>query len=943
MAGMMDFMEETSGSTNAGESRSARTSLRELRARRRTAGGDDDGDAVAETRAERSSRRLGGGTLDHRKRPLRVSQQIGGGGGGGYEEISSRGCELGGGGGGDTMSEASAGDESKQGRFNKDAVLDADADLIKQLTQRTDDLRERMGREGRSNALGRPKPVPKVTPYRKPLSTPGTAASSPTKVAEGDEEGKKQSADGGVSTGASTTVCGSACSSRPTTAGGGVAMATADSGLPSPRAQGGESLGNTTASSSAATTAEDGEAVHGGGASSKGQLNLNMDPVVPQAGTLFSAGDIDDIMNKMMPSSPAAGPEAPKAPGGGGDAAGGCGTTTSGKPRFQRASIAKLGERRRERDAALERTQNAGSASLARDLMEDIGVPLMAGAPCGAAAEDSSSALWAAAPAEPPLEKKDFFCFSEEKDFLVPDRKDLRDQIASIDSLLSGDFRDRDSMAGAQKLAQDMLRNPQMSAAGLAPTPASMFLTRDPTMAEPGSSLGGSFLQGGAGEGSTEGQDEKEVFSLLLETKRAKARGLAPSGSDLAKLKLIAQKAKPLAPRMSLEGLVRMLKLFASARYVEPDLYLRILGEIPMQMKTMTPELLVRAVGILRRLRMRESTYMELFASEAMNMIRGASRKPFVSKPKLPSKPKPRHPPAEGGEQQQQGEEQQKPAGAAESSAEGLGPFTPLQLVKLGNGFCLLDAKHQSRFVDIFQEQLQKAIPRMTREECEMVHPCLALSALVNDPLRRVFLERCATVGAGFLDDGAASQQQPTPDIPTFQAQKSAQKQRMRHIKNIYALEASVRKETFSFYSSLPPEVRTYLEGLKERAGKLPAEEPNRLTLQVAEILGQLGVQYSLERKSGPVSLHIVAQGTNPYNGEKERVYECDDVEAYYARKEGDKEEPVILAATKQRHRLLERMGTHLTHISTWEWQKLGQAQRVNYIVKLHSLAGTSM
>ena len=57
----------------------------------------------------------------------------------------------------------------KEKENKKDAVLDADADLIKQLTQRTDDLRERMWREGRSNALGRPKPVPKVTPYRNTL------------------------------------------------------------------------------------------------------------------------------------------------------------------------------------------------------------------------------------------------------------------------------------------------------------------------------------------------------------------------------------------------------------------------------------------------------------------------------------------------------------------------------------------------------------------------------------------------------------------------------------------------------------------------------------------------------------------------------------------------------------------------------------------------------
>ena len=41
---------------------------------------------------------------------------------------------------------------------------------------------------------------------------------------------------------------------------------------------------------------------------------------------------------------------------------------------------------------------------------------------------------------------------------------------------------------------------------------------------------------------------------------------------------------------MPLEGLVRMLKLFASARCDDPDLYLRILGEVPMQIRGISPE-----------------------------------------------------------------------------------------------------------------------------------------------------------------------------------------------------------------------------------------------------------------------------------------------------------------------------------------------------------------
>mmetsp|Transcript_73961 Transcript_73961/g.230127 ORF Transcript_73961/g.230127 Transcript_73961/m.230127 type:complete len:192 (-) Transcript_73961:20-595(-) len=44
------------------------------------------------------------------------------------------------------------------------------------------------------------------------------------------------------------------------------------------------------------------------------------------------------------------------------------------------------------------------------------------------------------------------------------------------------------------------------------------------------------------------------------------------------------------------------------------------------------------------------------------------------------------------------------------------------------------------------------------------------------------------------------------------------------------------------------------------------------------------------------------------------------------------------LGAVQLRHRLLQRLGIQLTHISCWEWQQMGEAQRVNYMVKLQSL-----
>jgi len=47
---------------------------------------------------------------------------------------------------------------------------------------------------------------------------------------------------------------------------------------------------------------------------------------------------------------------------------------------------------------------------------------------------------------------------------------------------------------------------------------------------------------------------------------------------------------------------------------------------------------------------------------------------------------------------------------------------------------------------------------------------------------------------------------------------------------------------------------------------------------------------------------------------------------------------PQLTASTKLRHRLLQRLGVQLVHINIWEWQHMGEAQRVNYMVKLQSL-----
>jgi hypothetical protein len=398
-------------------------------------------------------------------------------------------------------------------------------------------------------------------------------------------------------------------------------------------------------------------------------------------------------------------------------------------------------------------------------------------------------------------------------------------------------------------------------------------------------------------------------------------------------LKNLASQAKPLLPGMSLEKLVQALRLFSSARCDDQDLHLRILGEMPVQIRGITPDMLITCVRVLWRLRLHEETYLELFAMEAMNMIR-AKRRPA---PKAP-----RRPPV-----LRQSDGATAAAGSTASAQGGLVPTAPPhvaaellalfnaeQLVHLGNALSRLGAKHPLRFLEVYQEQLALAIPRLTQEECELVCPTFAMSQLMHDPLRRAFLERCAQQDAGKPLSGDLGGS-AAPDIASYQKEASRQQRRVKYLRNIYIIEASVRKETFSFFSSLSAEVRTYLDRVHASASQLTHEGATSFSSQVAAVLDQLGVSCDTGQMCGPLGLHIVVKATGRVDC-KEVVYECSDSSAFYIVPNDDKGKVQQLTAwSKLRHRLLQRLGKQLIHISIWEWQQMSDAQRVNYMVKL--------
>jgi len=502
-------------------------------------------------------------------------------------------------------------------------------------------------------------------------------------------------------------------------------------------------------------------------------------------------------------------------------------------------------------------------------------------------------------------------------DFQIPDRRALREQINAIDAWLEVDTQPRSSKRGTGGDEAARQQNRGFS--------ATAQLT----------------------EALDQGIPPEEFLQSLEEIKRRKRLGEIASQITL---KGIATKAKPHLPLLKLEDLVRTLQLFASARYQDHDLYLRTLGEIPMQIRGIAPEMLTQACRILWRLRLHEQTYLELFSMEAMNMIRATKR----SAPRMLRRPAPGTRTIDptdtpGGfhatSSSTTGQVPTPPSmprtpPSSAPSPELPAPFDTTQLVHLGNSLARLSAKHPTRFMEVFQDQLALAIPLMSRDDCERVCPTLAMSQLMYDPLRRAFLERCAQVGAGEgpFPSTAGPEGGPAPDIATFQKDAELHRSRMKYYRNIYIVEASVRKETFSFFSSLSMEVRNYLDRLHAASSQLPHNEPTELAQQVAAVLEQLGAVCDLRRMAGPLSLHVVTRSTNPSAEGQEVAYECNDASAFYAAPEERKNTaPELTAFSKHRHKLLGRLGWTLKHINAWEWNQMSEANRINYMVKVQS------
>lgn len=160
--------------------------------------------------------------------------------------------------------------------------------------------------------------------------------------------------------------------------------------------------------------------------------------------------------------------------------------------------------------------------------------------------------------------------------------------------------------------------------------------------------------------------------------------------------------AKNLADQLNLEQLLEVLKLFCSVRYEDYELYMRLLGEVPLYVKQASQEQLCQLLRLMARRRLRERNYVDMAVAHLLSKIR-------FNEELLSSR----------------------------------------LLVKTANALAALECRSQPKFVEHFNRHFEHRIEELDAELCCMVSPVFLVNYM-GDSLRRAFLKRCAEVQAGF-------------------------------------------------------------------------------------------------------------------------------------------------------------------------------------------------
>lgn len=396
-------------------------------------------------------------------------------------------------------------------------------------------------------------------------------------------------------------------------------------------------------------------------------------------------------------------------------------------------------------------------------------------------------------------------------------------------------------------------------------------------------------LQGQFSEG---GMQKRDLF-MDMRKQREKDKGRQATGPLWVHL---ATKAKNLTNTMDLPEVLEALKLFASVRFEDYELYMRLLGEVPHYVAQATAAQLCELIRILARRRLRERNYVDMVAAHILHKIR-------VTDDALP----PRH------------------------------------LVKTGNAFAALEIRSNPKFVEHFLRHMEHRLHELDGSLCCLVAP-IFLDQYMNDALRRAYLCRCAETHAGF-------------ECPLEDARNIACIElilRKEHHSLVVSLPPHVhryldkvqRHAQFDKWGAVTIPISVAPDGPKggERAEMSLALQHKASTADsavgrqadvfssdmhrdVSACLSHLGIDHENGVLAGPYLLDVVAM--DMVTPSKRIVYEINSAHHYY---EGTQQ---LTAEKRLRHRMIGRLGHKVHMVNVEDWSKISSAQKMTLMLKM--------
>jgi hypothetical protein len=358
----------------------------------------------------------------------------------------------------------------------------------------------------------------------------------------------------------------------------------------------------------------------------------------------------------------------------------------------------------------------------------------------------------------------------------------------------------------------------------------------------------------------------------------------------------LATQAKNLAGTFDLPEVLEVLKLFASVRFEDYELYMRLLGEVPHYMAQASAAQLCELVRILARRRLRERNYVDMVAAQLLQRIR-------VTDDALPVR----------------------------------------QLVKTANAFAALECRSNPKFVEHFLRHMEHRMQEFDGFSCCLVAPTF-VDQYMNDALRRAYLIRCAETQAGFQGPLEEARNIACSELVLRKEHHSLVASLPPFVARY--LEKVRRHADFDKWGAVTLPTSVAPDGPKgnERATmsvslQLKASTANTnggthadvfssdMHRDVSACLTHLGVDHENGVLSGPYLLDIVA--LDMVTPSKRIVYEVNSSHHYY---EGTQQ---LIAEKRLRHRMLNRLGHKLHMVNMHDWRKLSAAQKMTFVLKL--------